>query len=305
MALILGLMRANSDGWTSPLIIGLFTTAAAALLAFVVIEHHRSDPMLDLSLFTKPGFSSNAFVAFAVQATLIAALTYLSLYVQNTLGFSALETGIRILPFSVVTVAVAAAAARLLGRVSTRLLLAGAAGFAGAGLADMAHLNATSTWTTLIGGLVLSGIGLGLSSTVTNQVAVDAVPKERAGMASGATNALKQLGVAVGVAGLGAVFIPRTIAATTRQLAGAHLSATATHGIAATVAGGAGQLVLPAVPMAARPLVAHAVAAGTTSGLNSVLLTGAIGAGAAAIVGLALTPRLRERNHSLEAAPSA
>lgn len=290
VALVFGLIQANHDGWTSPTIIALFVTAAVTFAVFVVIERHQAEPMLDLTLFTRASFATNGLVAFTTQATLLAALTFLSLYVQNTLGYSALGAGVRFLPFTVVTVAVALAASRLLGRIPSRLLLAVTAAFAAAGLAAMAHLNATSTWTALIAGFVLGGVGLGLVSTVVNQVALDAVAPERAGMASGATNALKQVGVAVGVAALGAVFIARTTTAATQQLAASRLPADTLHAIITAIASGAGQTVLPHLPARVRPLVGHAAAVATASGLNLVLLCGAATAAVAAITALTLTP---------------
>jgi len=284
--LVLALVQGNTDGWTSPLALALFTAAVLTLAAFVLIEARQAAPMLDLSLFRSSTFTANAVVAFTVQATLVAALTYLSLYVQNTLALSPLAAGLRFLPFTLTSFAVAVAAAPLLARIPIRLLVAGAGAFAAARLAAMAHLDAASTWTTLVPGFVLGGVGLGLASTVINQVALSAVPLDRAGMASGTVNALKQ----VGVAAFGALFAAHATTATVRQLAGSPIAAAGRdHALAAAIAAGGGTRVNTAVPSPLQPLVEHAARVGTTHGLNVILLVAAAAALLAAGIGLLFT----------------
>lgn len=265
----------------------MLACAVAAFAAFVLIESRVAAPMLDLALFRNAAFAANACVAFTVQATLLAALTYLSLYVQNTLGFDPIDAGLRFLPFTVVAFLAAIAAGPLLNHLPSRFLVAASAGFAAAGLLVLAHLSVDATWTALIPGLILAGIGLGLVSTVVNQVALAAVPPERAGMASGAINSIKQIGVAAGVAGLGAVFTNRATTTMTDHLGGIPaLPAAGIHALSAQVANGAGIRVAAAVPPELRPAVDAAARAGTISGLNLILLLAGVAAALAAIIGL-------------------
>ena len=130
----------------------------------------------------------------------------------------------------------------------------------------MAHLTATSTWLVLLSGLILAGIGLGITSTGLASAALSAVEPARAGMAAGLVNTLRQVGTATGVAVLGALYASRITTATLHALAG-----------------------LP-VPPAARAAVTHAARAGTASGLNDVLLAAAAFAALGAIAGFAYGP---------------
>src|SRR5262249_60151002 len=101
----------------------------------------------------------------AISATVIGVITYLSLYVQNTLGYSPVQAGLRFLPLSLVSFAVAPLTGRLIGKVAMRVLLGVAMVAAAAGLASMAHLTATSTRLGLLPGLRLAGLGPGGTST--------------------------------------------------------------------------------------------------------------------------------------------
>lgn len=165
-ALMFALIRGNAMGWGSPVIVALFAAAAVAFAGFVVYELRvAAAPMADLRLFRRRSFAATGFVAFAISATVIGMISYLSLYVQNTLGYSPVQAGLRLLPLSPASFAVALVTGRLIGRVAMRVLLGAAMVAAAAGLASMARLTATSTWLVLLPGLILAGIGLGITST--------------------------------------------------------------------------------------------------------------------------------------------
>jgi predicted MFS family arabinose efflux permease len=176
--------------------------------------------MADLRLFGRRSFAATGFVAFAISATVIGMISYLSLYVQNTLGYSPIQAGLRFLPLSLASFAVALLTGRLIGKVAMRVLLGVAMAAAAAGLASMAHLTATSTWLVLLPGLILAGIGLGITSTSLASAALAAVEPARAGMAAGLTNTLRQVGTATGVAVIGALYASRVTTATLHALAG-------------------------------------------------------------------------------------
>jgi predicted MFS family arabinose efflux permease len=159
-------------------------------------------------------------VAFAISATVIGMISYLSLYVQNTLGYSPVQAGMRFLPLSLVSFAVALLTGRVIGKVAMRVLLGVAMVAAAAGLASMAPLTATSTWLVLLPGFVLAGIGLGITSTGLASAALSAVEPAHAGMAAGLVNTLRQVGTATGVAVLGALYASRVTTATLDALAG-------------------------------------------------------------------------------------
>jgi EmrB/QacA subfamily drug resistance transporter len=290
-ALMFALIRGNELGWTSPAILTLLATAAVAFAGFVIYELRiAAAPMADLRLFGRRSFAATGFVAFAISATVIGMIIYLSLYVQNTLGYSPIQAGVRFLPLSLASFAVALVTGRLIGRVAMRVLLGVAMVAAAAGLASMAHLTATSGWLVLLPGLILAGVGLGVTSTGLASAALSAVEPARAGMAAGLVNTLRQLGTATGVAVLGALYASRVTTATLHALAGLPAPTDAVHRLATAVASGAGTRVATGVPPAARAAVTHAARAGTASGLNDVLLAAAAFAALGAVAGFAFGP---------------
>src|SRR6266516_1293794 len=289
-ALMFALIRGNALGWASPAIVSLFAAAAAALAGFVACELRVAAPMADLRLFARRSFAATGFVAFAISATVIGVITYLSLYVQNTLGYSPVQAGLRFLPLSLISFAVSSLTVRLIGKVAMRVLLGLSLVAAAAGPASMAHLTATSTWLVLLPGFILAGIGLGITSTGLASAALSAVEPAHAGMAAGLVNTLRQVGTATGVAVLGALYASRVTTATLHALAGLPAPPGAAHRLAATVASGAGTRVTAAVPPAARAAVTHAAQAGTASGLNDVLLAAAAFAALGAVAGFAFGP---------------
>jgi EmrB/QacA subfamily drug resistance transporter len=290
-ALMFALIRGNAMGWASPAIVTLLAAAAVAFAAFVVYELRiAAAPMADLRLFARRSFAATGFVAFAISATVIGMIIYLSLYIQNTLGYSPVQAGLRFLPLTLASFTVALLTGRLIGTVAMRVLLGVAMASAAAGLASMAHLTATSTWLVLLPGFILAGIGLGITSTGLASAALAAVEPARAGMAAGLVNTLRQVGTATGVAVLGALYASRVTTATLHALAGLPAPPGAARRLAAAVASGAGTRVAAAVPPAARTAVTHAARAGTASGLNDVLLAAAAFAALGAIAGFAYGP---------------
>ena len=204
--LVLACIQGSQLGWGSPLIVGSFAGSALLGAAFVGWELRAVDPMVDLRIFADRRYSAGALVGFGLQATLVAALNYLSLYAQNVLRYSPLDTGLRILPLSVTAFAAAALVAPLLARVPAVWLVGGTAATAAAGMELLAHLSATSSFPDLLPGLLIGGVGIGMGATVLNRVAVTGVSDERTGMSSGAATAVRQVGLAVGVGVLGIVF---------------------------------------------------------------------------------------------------
>ena len=123
--LVLALLRGNQEGWGSELIVGLFAGAAVLLAAFVAIERRVSEPMLPLGLFRRPAFTGVQLAAFAVSGSMFALFLYLTLYLQNYLGYSPFEAGLRYLPITIAGFFAAPIAGALLGRVQARFILAG------------------------------------------------------------------------------------------------------------------------------------------------------------------------------------
>jgi predicted MFS family arabinose efflux permease len=207
LALVLALLRGNDDGWGSATIVGLLASAAIVLVAFVAIERRVEQPMLPLGLFRRRAFTGVQLAAFAVSASLFALFLYLTLYLQNYLGYSPLQAGLRYLPITLAPFFVAPVAVALMARVPARVVMSVGLAGVGAGLLLMTGLSVDSSWTVLLPGFVVAGIGVGLLNPVIADVAVSVVSSDRSGMAAGINDTFRQVGIAVGVAAWGAVFL--------------------------------------------------------------------------------------------------
>ncbi|HEY4897446.1 MAG TPA: MFS transporter, partial [Solirubrobacteraceae bacterium] len=217
--LVYALVRGNDAGWGSTQIVGLLAGSAVLIVLFVVFERAQARPMLDLTLFRRPAFAGANIVAFALSGSIFAMFLYLTLYIQNVLGYSPLQAGLRFLPTTLLSFAVAPIAGRLTVRVPVRMLLGTGLALIGIGLFAMTAVDATSGWTTLIPGFVLSGIGVGLVNPPLASAAIGVVPASRSGMASGINSTFRQMGIATGIAGLGAIFQHSVTKGTTAALA--------------------------------------------------------------------------------------
>jgi EmrB/QacA subfamily drug resistance transporter len=297
--LVLALVRGNEEGWGSTLIVSLLAGAAALLTAFVAIERRVREPMLPLELFRRPAFTGVQIAAFAVSGSMFALFLYLTLYLQNYLGLSPLEAGLRYLPITVASFVVAPVAGALLSRVPARLMLGIGLLGAGAGLLLMSGIHAGDEWTTLLGGFLVAGAGVGLLNPVIADVAVSVVPKEQSGMASGINDTFRQVGIAVGIAAWGAIFLGRG-ESEVRELVAGTPAATGDRPRQLVEAASSGNLdqALAAVPPGSRETVGHAAREGFLAGMNEILLLG----GGLALVGAVLALFL-VREHEIERAP--
>jgi EmrB/QacA subfamily drug resistance transporter len=201
-----GLIRGNEDGWGSLPIAGSLVGAAVLLAAFVAVERRTEAPMLPLSLFRIPAFTGTAVVAFAQSVALYPLLLFVAIYMQVGLGLSPTETGLRILPLTLVLVVVAPISGRLTNRLPLRVPLTAGLVLIGTGLLLMRAVDAGSEWTTLLPGLLIGGLAIGVISPALAAAMVSVLPVERSGLASGVNNTFRQLGIAIGIAGLGAIF---------------------------------------------------------------------------------------------------
>jgi MFS family permease len=202
-----GLIRGNEDSWASLPIAGALVGAAVLLAAFIAVERRRAAAaMLPLSLFRIPAFTGTAVVAFAQSVALYPLLLFIAIYLQNGLGLSPTETGLRILPLTLVLVVVAPISGRLTNRWPLRVPLTAGLVLIGAGLLLMRAVDVDSEWTALLPGLLVGGLAIGVISPALAAAMVSVLPVERSGLASGINNTFRQLGIAIGIAGLGAIF---------------------------------------------------------------------------------------------------
>ncbi|MFF1340176.1 MFS transporter [Streptomyces sp. NPDC058290] len=206
-AVTYALIRVGEDGWTGAATLGLFGLGAAASAAFVLIELRSSRPMLDLSLFRSRTFVGVMAGALLLSGAAFSYLMYVSLWLQSAEGMGPVSAGLVLVPLSLAAFAVSAVAGRMLHGAPARLTIGGGLLLIGAGALLQAWMtDAGDGWSALVPGLVVTGLGVGMATPALAAAALGAVAPARAGMAGGALNTARQLGMALGIAVLGAVF---------------------------------------------------------------------------------------------------
>jgi EmrB/QacA subfamily drug resistance transporter len=278
-ALVYALIKGESLGWGSTVILSCLIGSAVLLVLFVIVERIQGEQaMFELALFRKPTFTGGSIAAFSLSAGLFSVFLYLTLYLQDVLGFSALQTGLRLLVLSGGIMLTSTLAGRLTAHVPIRLLISPGLALVGVGLLLMRGLNTASDWTHLIPGFIIAGAGTGLINPPLASTAIGVVTPDRSGMASGINTTFRQVGIATGIAGLGAVFAHTVRAQIVSLLSHVpQLSQAQTQALASRVAQGNGARGgLSSLAIEARPAAAHAVRAGYVAGLNDVFLIGAL-----------------------------
>ncbi len=285
--IVFAIIRGNAKGWGSTLIVSLFAGGAVLLVVFLISQFVQTNAMFDVTLFRKPTFSGASLVAFTISSAMFAMFLYLVLYLQTILGLSPLQTGLRFLPFTVISFFVAAVSGNLSTRVPVRFLLSGGLLLTAIGLFLMRGLTVSSDWTALLPGFIVAGAGVGLVNPALASTAIGVVPPQRSGMASGINNTFRQVGIATGIAALGAIFESSLTTGIAPKLAG---TPAAGHGaaIARAVAAGGAQKFVASVPAADRATATTAIHAAFASSMNDILLVATIVAFAGAVLGLVL-----------------
>jgi MFS family permease len=215
---------------------------------------------------------------------MFALFLYLTLYLQSFLGYSPVEAGLRYLPITVASFIVAPLSGMALAKVQARYLMSVGLAATGVGLLLMGGLNLHSEWTALLVGFIVSGIGVGLLNPVIADVALSVVPKEQSGMAAGINDTFRQVGIAVGIAAWGAIFLGAG-ASKVQEVAGNVGGDEARNLVEATSSGALPQA-LSGVPAGARGLTRNAAEQGFLHGLNTILLLGALLSFAGAVFAL-------------------
>ena len=280
--LVYGLIESSSHAWGSARVAGSLAASAVLLVLFVVAELLQRRPMFDMSLLRNPTFDGGLVSAFAISASAMSMLTFLVLYLQNVLHYSAFQTGLRLLVLSAATLLTAGMAGRLTTKVPTRLLIAPGFALVGLGLLLARGISTTSSWTHLLPGLIVIGLGSGLVNTPLANLAVGVVDPRRAGMASGINSTFRQVGIAAGVAALGSIFATQIRDHVVSGVAGTPAAAHA-HQLAAAVSTGHIGPALAHVPTRFRGHVAAVSTSPFVQALNDILLI----AGIVALIGAA------------------
>jgi EmrB/QacA subfamily drug resistance transporter len=199
------LIEGSKRGWASAEIVGLFVAAGALLAAFIVLESRQRLPMLDLSLFRIPSFVGANVVALLVSLAMFGVFFFVSLYVQNILGYSPTKAGAIFLPMTILIILIAPIAGRLSDRIGGRWLMGGGMTLLGTSLLLYQRVGVHSDFWTLLPALIVGGVGMAIVMSPMTSVAMASVPVDKAGVGSGVLNSFRQIGGALGIAVMGAI----------------------------------------------------------------------------------------------------
>jgi EmrB/QacA subfamily drug resistance transporter len=284
VSLVYGLIRAGQSNWSDPGVIACLAIGAVALAAFIVAERRVAHPLFDLSLLRTPTFAGGSIAAFAMNGSLYAVLLYLVIYLQDIQGYSAQAAGLRLAIISGAQFVTATVAGRISEHVPVRWLIGPGLVLVGVGLVIMGGLTGASTWTHLIPGFIVAGLGGGLVNPPLASTAIGVVTPDKAGMASGMNSTFRQVGIAAGIAALGSIFT----AALQHNLTHAPAVGSTAPRIVALVRQGQVGRLLASLPADRRGPVTAAIRSAFAAGLNDLLIvTGAV-ALAGALCGLLL-----------------
>jgi EmrB/QacA subfamily drug resistance transporter len=204
-ALVLALVQGNEWHWGSPRELALYAIALVALAGFAAVERRHPSPMVDFSFFRSRTFLGANIVAFIVSFSMLAMFFFMALYMQNVLGYSPLQAGVRFLPSTLMIVLIAPLAGRLADRVGPRRLIVFGLTAVSAALFWQSNLTVSSGYGALLPGFILMGIGMAFVMSPMSTAAMNAVEQTKAGVASGILSMNRMVGGTFGVAVLGAM----------------------------------------------------------------------------------------------------
>ncbi|MBC3844367.1 MFS transporter [Streptacidiphilus sp. 4-A2] len=278
-SLTYGLIESAGDGWGSATVLGSLGLAVLALIVFVVVESRTADPLLDLSLMRNRSFAGLSLAALLLNAAAFAHLTYTSIWLQSVLNLSPIQAGLVVCPLALASFAVASTSGRFFARMAPQLPIGIGLLLVGAGALMLTAVSSGSGWLVVLPGLIVSGLGVGLAMPVMMSAVMASVPRERAGMASGAVNTGRQLGYALGIV-LGTVFARRITSVVTGSG-----KVPDPQAAASALSGGRAGAVLAQAPADHRAAAEQLVHTAFAAGLDRVyLVAGIIGLVAGAMV---------------------
>ncbi len=276
VSLVYALIEASVTSWSDTRVVVCIATAVVLLVAFFVIERKTVHPLFDLSLFRVPTFSGGLIAAFTMNGSLFAMLLYLVLYLQDDLGYSALATGARIILISGGMLVAAIVAGRLTSVMPVRWLIGPGLLLVGIGLLLMSGITGTSSWTHLIPGFIIGGVGAGMVNPPLASTAVGVVKPERSGMASGVNTTFRQIGIATSIAAFGSIFTSSLRSHLDHSLSGTpSLAGRGPQVIGAIQQGDVGKFI-NSIPANARGTLVSAIHAAFAGAINDLLVVSGI-----------------------------
>jgi EmrB/QacA subfamily drug resistance transporter len=305
-ALVLALIEGNAWGWGSPGIVALLVAAVVGLAGFALIEPRVREPMVDFSLFRSKTFLGANLVAFVVSFAMLAMFFFIALYMQNILGYSAIEAGVRFLPSTLMIVLLAPVAGRLADRVGPRPLMVTGLLLTTAALLLQTRIDVDTGYGLVLPAFIIMGAGMALVMSPMSTAAMNAVEPAKAGVGSGILSMSRMVGGTFGVAAIGALFQHLARDELARELAGTGVSAAQREAIVDNLGAANDAVGLPPqVVDAAHNAFIHALSSG-------MWLAGGVAALGALLAFVLIAPKRAPRpdaaqqpEAAAEAAPSA
>jgi EmrB/QacA subfamily drug resistance transporter len=299
-AIVWGLIEAPERGWTSPVIVGAFAAGAAIVAAFIAWERHTDHPMLDVTVFRNLRFSAASLAIAFTFFALMGVMYFLTQYMQTVLGFTALETGIRVLPIAGGMVLASKVSVALSQRLGTKLVVAGGLGIVAGALWMVAGFRADQAYGEIGGTLGALGLGIGLAMSPATEAIMGALPRAKAGIGSAMNDVVREVGGTLGIAVLGSLLTSSYGSNMDGAVAGLPSSAAeaagdsigAAHDVGAQVGGDAG---------------AHLVGLANQAFVDAMATTATIAAAFAvigALIALAFLPARARRERAAAALPA-
>lgn len=279
---VLALLRGESDGWTSAVIIGLFTAGVVTASVFVAIQLRKADQaMFDPALFRNRTYNGLNIITLAINISVLSAIFLFVTYIQAYLGYSAWETGLRVLPLTLTLFSGAAVATLISARTSPQVSLTLSMLCVTVGLLLIRLIEPEDDWTAAIPTMIVLGMGMGLFNPVRAELSVSTTTPERTGVASGVNETFQQVGTAIGIAGLGALFANRVRTGFTADQATEALGSARSDAADAATSGG-GTVLTNSLPEAIRGPVTVAADTAFVDALQTAFTVAA----AVAVIGL-------------------
>jgi EmrB/QacA subfamily drug resistance transporter len=230
LALVYGLSNASSHSWSSISTIGFLGASVVLLVAFGFIEQHSADPLMPLSIFNNRNRSASFAMMLCIGISLFSMFYFLTQFLQNIQGWSAVKTGVGFLPMTAGIIVAAGLTSRFVGKTGIRLPLIVGPAMTVVGMLWISRITPDSAYLTILGPLVIIALGMGFVFVPLTLTAVSGVEADEAGLASALLNTMQQVGGALGLAVLATVAIDSSNA----KLHSLNSSAKAAHKIATT-----------------------------------------------------------------------
>lgn len=209
-SLVYASIEGNKEGWTSPLILGLYAASVVLLTAFVWWENRVAEPMMRLELFKDRNFSIGSVISLVVSFGMFGIFFPMTLFLQGVLGFSPIRAGLTMTPMSLTLMFAAPIAGRLTDRIGARWIMVTGLALMSTGIVFIVNrIDLATDWVKLLPALIVTGAGMGLTFAPMTTAAMASVPHRFAGGASGIINTMRNIGQVLGIAVLGSVLANR------------------------------------------------------------------------------------------------